>query len=301
MSGSLQGAQRAAAHAIADEVSAAELERARGEGTLAGRQEAARILSSSGGPAGAFLTALPGGHMTMDDDMFVVAVWHRLGIRVPTDMPSVPCQCSPEVAAEADHAMVCKKVAKMTQMRHDTLVEALRLVISHTSLQSALEPRYRTLAGGARVKNNRRGDIVVVMPRLEMAAVDVVVSHAPAPSYAAAAALGAGRTAARAEDRKRSAYRRDMPGRAAVRFVPFAVESCGRMGQEALKFMSALGDVASASGRIPKGAFLRWAMQLLSVALQKGNADMYRRSGLVLAREQGIRYDPGLGVPVLPD
>ena len=69
----------------------------------------------------------------------------------------------------------------------------------------------------------------------------------------------------------------------------------------ALKFMSDLGDVASASGCIPKDAFLRWAMQLLSVALQKDNANMYRRSRLVLAREQGIRYDPGLGVPVLPD
>lgn len=31
--------------------------------------------------------------MTMDDDMFAVAVWHRLSIRVPTDMhmPSAPC------------------------------------------------------------------------------------------------------------------------------------------------------------------------------------------------------------------
>lgn len=38
------------------------------------------------------------------------------------------------------YAMVCKKVATMTQMRHDSLVKALRL-ITHTSLQSVLEPR----------------------------------------------------------------------------------------------------------------------------------------------------------------
>lgn len=46
---------------------------------------------------------------------------------------------------------------------------------------------------------------------------------------------------------------------------------------------------------------LRTAMRLLSGALQKGNGEIHRRSGLVLSRELGIRYDPGLGVPVVPD
>lgn len=59
-------------------------------GMLAAQQEATRIISSSGGPAGACLPALPltGDHMTMDDNKFLAAVWHRLGIRAPTDMPS---------------------------------------------------------------------------------------------------------------------------------------------------------------------------------------------------------------------
>ena len=33
--------------------------------------------------------------------------------------------------------------------------------------------------------------------------------------------------------------------------------------------------------------------------VQRGNAEMYRRSGLVISREQGLRYDPGFAVPVL--
>lgn len=41
-------------------------------------------------------------------------------------------------------------------------------------------------------------------------------------------------------------------------------------------------------------------VQLLSVALQKGNVDMYCRSELVLSQEQGTRYDAWLGVTVLP-
>ena len=43
----------------------------------------------------------------------------------------------------------------------------------------------------------------------------------------------------------------------------------------------------------------RWAMQLLSVPVQRGNAEMYRRSGLVVSREQGLCYDAGFAVPVL--
>ena len=40
-------------------------------------------------------------------------------------------------------------------------------------------------------------------------------------------------------------------------------------------------------------------VQLLSLTVQRGNAEMYHRSGLVISREQGLRYDAGLAVPVL--
>ena len=193
-------------------------------------------------------------------------------------------------------------VAKMTQMRHDNLANALRLVVSACRCQSAAEPRYRALVGKkGMVECQRRGDIVAVLPRLELAAVDVVVAHASAKSYAAEAAKASGWTAARAERSKRTWFRKDVPDHAAFRFVPFAVETCGYMGKEAVKFVNRLGDIAAESGRIPKGAFLRWAMQLLSVTVQRGNAEMYRRprSGLVISREQGLRYDAGFAVPVL--
>lgn len=74
------------------------------------------------------------------------------------------------------------------------------------------------------------------------------------------------------------------------------------MGPAALKSMSdlQLGDVASVRGHIPMGASVVWATELLSVALQKGSTEMYRRSEWVLSRGQDIRYDPGLHVPVSP-
>ena len=64
-------------------------------------------------------------------------------------------------------------------------------------------------------------------------------------------------------------------------------------------FVQRLGDIAAESGRIPKGAFVRWAMQLLSVTVQQENAEMYRRSGLIISREQGLRCDAAFAVPVL--
>ena len=71
------------------------------------------------------------------------------------------------------------------------------------------------------------------------------------------------------------------------------------MGKEAVRFVSRLGDIAAESGRIPKGEFVRWAIQLLSVTVQRGNAEMYRRSGLIISREHGLRYDAGFAVPML--
>ena len=34
-------------------------------------------------------------------------------------------------------------------------------------------------------------------------------------------------------------------------------------------------------------------------SVQRAKAEMYRRSGLVISREQGLRYDAGFAVPVL--
>ena len=71
------------------------------------------------------------------------------------------------------------------------------------------------------------------------------------------------------------------------------------MGKEAVKFVNRLEHIAAESSRIPKGAFVRWAMQQLLVTVQRGKAEMYRRSGLIISREQGLRYDAGFAVPVL--
>ena len=107
--------------------------------------------------------------MTIGNDMFVVSVWHRLGHPVPADVAPLPCKCRAGVAAEADHAMVCEKAAKMTQMRHDNRANALRLVVSTCSCQSTAKPRYRALAGKKGiVECQRRGGSRVCVTMLAL-------------------------------------------------------------------------------------------------------------------------------------
>ena len=102
------------------------------------QRNAARLCCLCGGPSRAFVTVLQGDHdcMTLGTDMPVVPVWHRLGHRVvhaPANMPPPPCRCNAGVAFHADQVIVFEKVAKMTQMRHDNLADALYLVISACS------------------------------------------------------------------------------------------------------------------------------------------------------------------------
>ena len=128
------------------------------------------------------------------------------------------------------HAMVCEKVAKMTQMRHDNLTNALCLADDRLCL---LLP----IGGGASLPGPGREDIAAVLPWLELAAVGVVVAHVSGNSCAAQAAKEAGWTAARAERTKRARFRKDVPDHAAFRFVPLAVETCGDLGREAVQLV----------------------------------------------------------------
>ena len=64
--------------------------------------------------------------------------------------------------------------------------------------------------------------------------------------------------------------------------------------------MNRLGDIASKIGRISNChdisncGFVRWAMQLLSMTVQRENAEMYRRSALITSREQWLPFDAHL-------
>ena len=143
----------------------------------------------------------------------------------------------------------------------------------------------------------RRGDILTVLPDGRIIIVDVVVTHPAAPTYVQAAAREDGATAKRAEDDKRREFRRFADG-AQYEFVPFALESFGRLGKDARSFLSLMGDVAAADGRVSKAAFVSTAHRELSCALQRGNGLMYTRSLFNIARAGGRQFLPGCEVPM---
>jgi len=121
--------------------------------------------------------------------------------------------------------MVCEKVAKMTQMRHDNLANALRLVVS-AATNRWRSSRYRVLASNNGIAECQgRGDIAAVLPQLQHLAVDVswrmrlrsrTLLRLPRKPGGPRRGLNGP-----------SGHCDDVPDHAAFRFVPLAVETCG--------------------------------------------------------------------------
>lgn len=197
--------------------------------------------------------------------------------------------------------MVCKKVAKMTQMRHDLVASAVRRVVSRASCASSLEPSYRHIGRTAQERNaagSRRGDIMVVHPTGKISIVDVVVVHPLQQRHVHGASRGAGVAAGRAENDKVREFRQMGADAGQYDFVPFGVESYGRLGASAQNFLKAMGDVAAKHGNISKAAFVRSAYREVSCALQRGLGMQYARSLFNIARASGRQFMPGCDVPV---
>ena len=79
---------------------------------------------------------------------------------------------------------------------------------------------------------------------------------------------------------------------ASYQFVPLAVDSFGRLGKEAARFLDDVGDVAAADSCASKDTFVRIVRQELSCALCRGDARMYDNSRISVAR--GVGFSLGL-------
>jgi hypothetical protein len=262
-----------------------------------GRREAARLRSAANGPASAWLLATPGPTTRLGDNTFIACGRHRLGLGAPSTVSPRPCLCGAGDAATPDHAMVCKSVAKMTQMRHDIVASAVRRVVCRAGCASSMEPSYRHLRNRG-VAGQRRGDVLVVLPSGQISIVDVVVTHPSQQAHVHQACTRPGHAAAQAERSKVAEFRRIGEDAGQYDFVPFAVESYGRLGASAQSFLKQLGVVAASRGSVSQAAFVRSAYREVSCALQRGLGLMYGRSLFNVARASGRQFMPGLDVPV---
>ena len=80
-------------------------------------------------------------------------------------------------------------------------------------------------------------------------------------------------------------------------FIPLSHETYGRLGKPCMKLLSDLGDIVAASGRSSKSAFIDAALAELSVALHRGNEEVFRMYRFNFAKVSGHHFLPGGAVP----
>jgi hypothetical protein len=124
---------------------------------------------------------------------------------------------------------------------------------------------------------------------------DISVIHPLSLNTISRAATTAGAAASHRDQQKRTAYARVEPH--GYGFVPFSVETYGRLGQLAMKLLHSLGDEAAGPGGVTRASFVNGALRELSVGLCMGNFFAYRASVGMLARCSGASFRAGMRVP----
>jgi hypothetical protein len=97
------------------------------------------------------------------------------------------------------------------------------------------------------------------------------------------------------EQHKKTAYALVEPN--GYGFVPFPVETYGRLGQLAMKLLHKLGDEVAGAGGVSRASFVSGALRERSVGLVRGNFWLYRASAGMLATASGRSFRPGLSQP----
>ena len=97
-------------------------------------------------------------------------------------------------------------------------------------------------------------------------------------------------TAREAEKKKR---RDHGVGAVGHTFVPFAIETYGRLGVEAVKLLKDWAKTAGEADLMDRNGNLVWMKREISVSLIKGTARMFRRFVGLLTRGVGQRYLSG--------
>jgi hypothetical protein len=200
--------------------------------------------------------------------------------------------------------MRCPSVAAHTTLRHDILKGILRRVLHRAGIASIQEPALRRLpslagssgtsATGASTRVEARGDILLALPG-RITIVDISITHPLAINTLAATATMAGAAAARRDQQKCATYSPVEPN--GYPFVPFSVESYGRIGQPAMKLLHALGDEAAGPDGVTRASFVAGALREVSVGLCRGNFFMHHACLGMFAKSSVTGFRAGLRVP----
>jgi hypothetical protein len=228
-------------------------------------QTKARLLAVSKKESGAWLCALPSPPLglVLDDASLRIAVGLRLGTHL---CHPHKCRCGEPVDHFGTHGLCCsKKGGKRigTFSRHSAINEIIRQAFSKVSVPTLLEPpgMFRT--------DGKRADGVTLVPwsRGKCLVWDATCTDTLCKSNVSSTSRTPGAAAAKSENKKRDLYS-ELPSQ--YTFCPFAVETLGTFGEEALKLTHDLGRrlrIFTGDSRETS-----WLIQRISLAIQRGNS-----------------------------
>lgn len=201
---------------------------------------------------------------------------HRIALRLPPsrNMP-IHCHCNlPNGAFGPDpyHSLSCQKELSHTiQDRHDNLKLTVSRWCTQLGARVKVEPRNLDRDGEI------RPDLFVQMGG-KTYLIDVTVPNPLAPSHQAAAARRPRAVLEQAETRKHNTYDALAAQHGAV-LVPFAVETTGGFGSEALAFIKELIATAARYQTVwTPHQVIQGLYRSVAVSVARGNAAVFRSS-----------------------
>jgi hypothetical protein len=277
--------------------------------TVAGQKTLARLRSCACQAPSAWLTALPmAPTLKLKDAESRATMQHRLGRSpLPHNTVGIRCMCAAVPSADdSDHALTCSSVQGKATMCNDVPKGILRRAIHRAGVASTLEPTLRRLpgleagaygaSGGIEAAGlEAHGDILLALESV-MSVVDVSITHPSGVANRAAAATTDGAAVARRDWEKRRTYGQlELNG---YPFIPFSVETYGRLGKPAISVRRQLGLEAKEAGRkVSKSGFVAAGLHEISVGFCWGNYQMYRASLGLLAGVSGRGFSEGAAHP----
>lgn len=225
-------------------------------------EDKARFLAIQTSESGAWLHALPSTAIgtLLDNNAFRIIIGLRLGLDICS--PHV-CLCGSQVDKKGHHGLKCKKSAGR-HARHAELNAIIKRALLSAEIPSRLEPP------GLVRNDDKRVDGMTLIPWSKGRTLiwDATCTDTLAPSNIRFSSRQAGRAADDKARRKTKKYESLINQN--YHFIPFAVETMGSWGQEAIDFFDDLCKIIALKTYEPRSkSFLQ---QRLSMAIQRGNA-----------------------------
>jgi hypothetical protein len=133
----------------------------------------------------------------------------------------------------------------------------------------------------------------------DLLSVNVSVTH-PAMHTVRAKASKTPDAAAEERDKAKKRYH-EKNGTPGYSFVPFSVETYGRLGKDAEVLLRDMADRAASSGDCARDCCLHWMRKEISLSLIRGNARVFIRYLGQLNGGTGTNFQPGADFPTLGD